>query len=186
MNRTAPKPTIPAFGQHTGGAEIFAALRYLLLVFGIFALFQLQFISRPLVERIETKFKFDLPEDVQDVGWYDYSWDGYVNLIKFTVNAEELEATLHSSLDTGVWEVEGCLKREREAGFMPEFYTDPTLNWWQPFSATTFDGTSCYAYNPRGLAPNYHLMVDYSIPGEATVYFEQYSIDADNKRALVD
>ena len=41
-------------------------------------------------------------------------------------------------------------------------------------------------YGAEKVSPNYNVMVDYSIPGEATVYIEEYSIDAEGRRALVD
>lgn len=182
MKRTAPMPGIPEAGQSLAGVQILTALHYLPLIFAIFALFQLWMNSRTLLDRIETMHNLDLPDNVRNLGWYDYTWNGYVFLIKFTVDVDDLETALHSS----GWTVRDCLERAREAGFMPDFYTDPALDWWQPFNATSFDGVTCTAYNPKGLAPNYNLMVDYSIPGEATVYFEEYSIDSNHKRALVD
>jgi hypothetical protein len=76
-----------------------------------------------------------------------------------------------------------CLREPRTDDYMPDFYLDESFEWWTPDEAQIFSGVSCYDYNPDGLAPNYHVMVDYTIPDEATVYIEVYSTDSDGRRA---
>lgn len=180
MHETAPPKKRSSFAQSQFGGQIVSTGRYLIFILGIFGLFQFWFINRPIPERIETKFSMTLPDNVRDTGWYEWSWDGYVTLAKFTVDENDLETTLQSVR----WQTNACISEAREPDYMPEFYTDASLDWWHPFDASRYEGVSCYDYNPKGLAPNYNVMVDYSIPGQATVYIEEYSVDANGNRAL--
>jgi hypothetical protein len=154
----------------------------LLIAFGFFGMFLFWFNGRPFPDRIATMFSMTLPDSARDFHWFDYSWDGYVTLGRFTVDLPDLERTLQSVK----WENNRCISEPREADYMPDFYVDKGLSWWKPFNATQYDGVSCYDYNPDGLAPNFHVMVDYSVPGEATIYIEHYSVDAKGRRALMD
>lgn len=166
-------------GQSAAGGYWISLLRTLLILFGFYGMVMFWINSRPLPDRIATMFDITLPAGARNFGWFDYTWNGYVTLAKFTVDLPDLERTLGSA--------EGeCVSEPRQAGYMPDFYVDENLKWWKPFEAVEFDGASCYRYNPNGLAPNYHVMVDYSLPGEATVYIEKYSVDAEGRRALVD
>jgi hypothetical protein len=171
-----------SFSQTWVGGQLLTPFRYIIILLGFFGLFMFWMDTRPLPDRIETKFSMTLPDSARDFGWYDYSWSGYVTLAKFTVDIEDLEPTLQSV----EWERHYCLKGERYKDYMPDFYTDEKFDWWQPFEVKRFNGRNCYDYNPNGLAANYNIMVDYGISSEATVYIEEYSIDSDHKRALMD
>ncbi|HEX2908471.1 MAG TPA: hypothetical protein VHO69_16485 [Phototrophicaceae bacterium] len=173
---------IHTFEQSSLGWQLSGAARSILFMIGMIGLVPFWFDNNPLPERIEAKFSLILPASAYDFGWYRWSESGHVTLAKFTVALDDLEPTLESI----EWNLEDCWSEDREWDYMPEFYTDDSLSWWQPFEATSFEGLSCYDYNPKGWADNYNLMVDYSVPEVATVYLEEYSVDAEGRRALWD
>lgn len=168
------------------GGMIISGVRLLVLFLGLLSLTMFPFYSRPYPERIETMFHINLPENARDIGWFHYSWTGYVTLAQFTVDRADLYRTLLPTTDSDCCRFTQCIVQPRRKNHMPDFYRDESLAWWQPFRATEYEGLSCNRTPRSGLAPNHLIMVDFSTPGEATVYIEEYSVDADGNRALVD
>lgn len=180
------KRRLYTFSQTAVGGMIISTVRLLILFLGLMGLLMFPFYSRPYPERIETMFHIDLPENARNLGWFNYSWDGYVTLARFTVDQADLPAALTPTGDPDCCRFTQCLSQPFRKHHMPDFYRDDSLTWWQPFTATEYEGLSCNRTPRSGLAPNQLIMVDFSVPGEATVYIEEYSVDADGHRALVD
>ncbi len=170
-----------AFFYSFAAVLLSAFIRLVLIIVGLYALTDFYDMNVPIPNRIESMFSMTLPETARNFGWHHYSGDGYFTLVRFTVDLEDLETTLRSVN----WNTEQrCIREPREDGFMPIFSWHDDLLWWRPRDAKIFDGVMCEHYNPHGLAPNYGILVDYGIrDGEATVYIEEYSIDADGYRA---
>jgi hypothetical protein len=146
----------------------------LLLVFWIFPvgygiLFWME--SRPVRDKIESQFSITLPANTRDMQYWSQYPDRYVTLVRFTVDIADLDKTMNSV----EYERHYCLSETRQENFMPDFYMNDTLDWWNPQQAAIFDGVSCLNEDERNYNQNKHIMVDLSNPSEAIVYIEKFA-----------
>lgn len=161
------------FIPHRSSSHAASIIQFLILFIGMFGILLLMSANYSLPERIEIGFTIRLPDNARNFGWYDGGGNEHITLAKFTVGIHDLEPTLGSVKAR----INRCISEPRTDGYMPDFYTDSAIEWWwQPFSATQFDGLSCRQTNETNSTTEFLVMVDYSVAGEATVYIERHSV----------
>jgi hypothetical protein len=167
------------------GGQVISNFRFVLLFMVLGSLLLFYTASRPMAEDIQRMFSLKLPATSYNINLFNEIHDETLRLASFSIkdNDTDLSLVLDSLYEDEAGE---CLIDALEYDYMPDFVVTERYDWWQPHKAKYFEGAWCYLEFDSGRSSHDYLLIDYSIDGQITFYFQHFTIAADGYRTQLD
>lgn len=161
-----------AFLQGALGGQLLGTARVFFLLFGVMGMLAFWSSTRPIPEAIATLRNFEMPDSVENAHHY-LAHNSQPAISRFTIDVADVNQLLDSFEDDSL---ESCLVEYLEKSYMPDFTPSTEFDWWNPQDAIEYEGADCWRNYNSGRTRYVLLLIDYSVIGEASFYFEQYYI----------